>query len=274
MSDPTKPSPAEESKGGEDAAETGRDAGPGRAPAQRTPIERPPAGAPDAPALFIDEPFPPYRFVPGVTPHPFAHADGWGHGQERPVPPLMPPEQWSENHAYLRGCDFFNRGWWWEAHETWEELWHVVEGHHPRQWELLKGLIQLAACALQRERGIDGGAERLLHSALACFERVAGVALPQSGDAGTAVESDVEGKGRLRGSAAGPLCAGDASAGSHSAGKTSRYCGLDLTSLADEARLRLSAPSVRVDGFYLRPAQINPPEDPPRDRTRPTPEAP
>jgi len=156
--------------GGGDSADAADNVAPRSKP---TAIERPPSGAADAPPLFVDEAFPPYRFVPGVTPHPFAHADGWGYGSDRPPPPLLAPELWAENKAYLRGCDFFNRGWWWEAHEAWEDLWHVVEGHHPRQWQLLKGLIQLAACALQRERGVDKGAERLLVTAVACLERVA-----------------------------------------------------------------------------------------------------
>lgn len=214
-----------------------------------TAIERPPSGAADAPPLFVDQPFPPYRFVPGVTPHPFAHAEGWGFGKERPPPPLLAPERWAENTPYLRGCDFFNRGWWWEAHEAWEDLWHVVEGHHPRQWQLLKGLIQLAACALQRERGIDGGAERLLLTALACLERVASGELPDF------VDNDPASAGE--GSPAGAIPSVETPPSANSPPpQTAYYCGLDLTALADEARARLSQPCPRVDGFYLRPAPL------------------
>lgn len=129
-------------------------------------LGRPLDGEPGAPPLFLpDEAFPPYRFVPGKAPHPFAHAGGWGHGQPRPTPPFISREAWRENRAYLSGVDLFNRGWWWEAHEVWEELWHVVEGRDAVQHDLLKGLIQLAACALNRERGSDRGAARLLGSA-------------------------------------------------------------------------------------------------------------
>ena len=221
------------------AGEGAGDAPGGAAPRPKpTAIERPPSGAADAPPLFVDEAFPPYRFVPGVTPHPFAHTDGWGYGTERPPPPLLAPEQWAENKAFLRGCDFFNRGWWWEAHEAWEDLWHVVEGHHPRQWDLLKGLIQLAACALQRERGIDKGAERLLVTAVACLDRVARGELPERTDNTAASPNE--------GSLAESL-----------APQTAHYCGLDLAALADEARARLSQPAPRVDGFYLRPAALD-----------------
>ena len=129
-------------------------------------LGRPVEGAPDVPPrLAPDASFPPYRFVPGKAPHPFAHEGGWGHGTERPTPPFVPRDRWQENAAYLFGVDLFNRGWWWEAHEVWEELWHVVEGKDDVQHLTLKGLIQIAACALNRERGSDKGAERLLESA-------------------------------------------------------------------------------------------------------------
>ena len=96
----------------------------------------------------------------------------YGHGAPRPTPEFLPEERWRENTAYLRGVDFFNRGWWWEAHEAWEELWHVVEGKDERQHKLLKALIQLAACALNRERGVGGGADRLLASATAALDEL------------------------------------------------------------------------------------------------------
>ena len=137
-------------------------------------LGRPPEGGPDAPPLHCpDEPFPPYRFVPGRSPHPFAHEGGWGYGSDRPVPPFVAREDWATNVSYLRGVDFFNRGWWWEAHEVWEEQWHVVEGRDAVQHDLLKGLIQLAACALNRERGSDRGAGRLLESACGFLEQAA-----------------------------------------------------------------------------------------------------
>lgn len=179
-------------------------------------LGRPVEGDPGAPPLFVDEPFPPYRFVPGKTPHPFAHAEGYGHGASRPVPELLPAERWKESTAYLRGCDFFNRGWWWEAHEVWEELWHVVEGHDLRQHRLLKALIQLSACALNRERGVGGGAERLLASSTAVLDELI-------------AESAASGE-------SAPV-----------------LMGLRLDALRDEARARLGAPVERVEGFVLRP---------------------
>lgn len=123
------------------------------------------------PPRLSETPFPPYRFMPGKAPHPFAHEGGWGYGLERPVPPYHPPDQWQQSDNYLYGCDLFNAGWWWEAHETWEEQWHVTQAHSPGWTDLLKGLIQLAACALNRERGVHGGANRLLVTACEALQR-------------------------------------------------------------------------------------------------------
>jgi len=117
-----------------------------------------------APPRLVDDPFPPYRFVPGKAPHPFAHEGGWGYGTERPPPDYTPPEEWRTCRNYLFGIDLFNAGWWWEAHEVWEEQWHVTQSQHDGWTLMLKGLIQLAACALNRERGVHGGANRLLET--------------------------------------------------------------------------------------------------------------
>ena len=113
--------------------------------------------------------FPPYRFVPGHAKHPF-QPGGYAAGERPAAPPYEPLDRWRVSQPYLRGLDFFNRGWWWEAHESWESLWHVCEGRDEAQHVLLKGLIQLAACALNRERGSDGGAERLLVTACEALE--------------------------------------------------------------------------------------------------------
>jgi hypothetical protein len=137
------------------------------------PPERPVEGRPGAPALFLPKlPFPPYRFVPGHAPHPFAHRDGYAYGERPEAPPFRTPGQWKRNRPFLRGVDFFNRGWWWEAHEAWESYWHVTAGKDSQQHDLFKGLIQLAACALNRERRSDEGAARLLFSAITLLEKV------------------------------------------------------------------------------------------------------
>jgi predicted metal-dependent hydrolase len=131
-----------------------------------TPVDRPVSGVAGAPPLFLpDEEFPPYRFVPGATPHPFKQPGGYALGHVATPPEYLPAEAWRENPAFLRGCDFFNRGWWWEAHEVWEGLWHVCRERDEDQAALLQSLIQLAAAALNRERGHDPASGRLVDRA-------------------------------------------------------------------------------------------------------------
>jgi len=191
------------------------------------------AGAP--PRLCPDVPFPPYRFVPGRAPHPFAHDGGWGRGAPRPVPPFVSHVDWRNNRSYLFGLDLFNRGWWWEAHEVWEELWHVVEGQDDAQHALLKGLIQLAACALNRERGADPGAERLLTTACAAFAVAGRRAAAARADASRDAQAAKADARRAAPAAEATLM------------------GLDLKAVAEAARAALGQPTARVEGFYLVP---------------------
>jgi hypothetical protein len=69
---------------------------------------------------------------------------------------------------YRRGVVLFNAGYYWEAHEYWEALWHA-HGRSGATAELLKGLIKLAAAGVkvrQRQRhGVITHAQR----AAACF---------------------------------------------------------------------------------------------------------
>ncbi len=112
---------------------------------------------------FTGAEFPPYRFVPGRHPHPIAHPDG--HSYRRPgsaEPPIsyVPPQQWRESPDYLFGCDLYNHGYWWEAHEAWEGLWRVVP-LESAQRRFLQGLIQIAAIHLQLFQGHPDGVARL-----------------------------------------------------------------------------------------------------------------
>lgn len=118
---------------------------------------------PIAAARFTDTDFPPYRFVPGRFPHPIAHPDGHSYrtpgSAERPIL-FVPPEQWRDSHDYLFGCDLYNHGYWWEAHEAWEGLWRVVP-LESAQRHFLQGLIQIGAIHLQLFQGHAEGVARL-----------------------------------------------------------------------------------------------------------------
>jgi predicted metal-dependent hydrolase len=91
--------------------------------------------------------FPPYAFVPGLFPHP--ESDPLGHHHTHPI--AVPNER-----RFDRAVLLFDAGYYWEAHEMWESLWH----EYPRQASealFLKGLIRLAACGVKhREHRADG----------------------------------------------------------------------------------------------------------------------
>src|SRR5262245_1128950 len=80
-----------------------------------------------APHHGPDEEFPPYRHVPGMTPHPERHEEGHSHGR-KPAPRVaLTPENWSKHAAYLRGIDLYHQGYFWEAHEAWEGPWKEAD---------------------------------------------------------------------------------------------------------------------------------------------------
>lgn len=120
---------------------------------------------------YTDEPFPPYRFVPGKHPHPNSPR---GHsyrpsGESEPPVTFHPPEDWAKSLDYLYGCDLYNHGYWWESHEAWEGLWHKTKKGSPQR-SYLQGLIQLAARHLQLFLGHLHGVERLRLTGTAHFQ--------------------------------------------------------------------------------------------------------
>jgi hypothetical protein len=110
-----------------------------------------------------DRAFPPYAFVAPHRPHP--RKDPRGHSSGAPEMPAEPldPADWRRSPEYLFGIDLFNHGYYWEAHEAWEALWHAAGRTGPVA-DLLRGLIKLAAAGVkvrQREpRGIRSHGER------------------------------------------------------------------------------------------------------------------
>jgi hypothetical protein len=99
---------------------------------------------------YTDLPLPPYRHAPGQTPHPTRDPRGHSFGAA-PLPAEL---------AFRYGCDLFNRGFLWEAHEAWEGPWRAL----PRGGEracLLRGLIQAAAALLKERLGAGDACRRL-----------------------------------------------------------------------------------------------------------------
>jgi hypothetical protein len=111
---------------------------------------------PSAHRLVPDRPLPSYTHVPGQTPHP-RHNPGHLFYQ-RPAEPVQPlsPSTWQTNGIYLYGIDLFNHGFFWEAHEVWEELWHAAGRRGPLA-DFLKSLIKLAAAGVKHLEGRPTG---------------------------------------------------------------------------------------------------------------------
>lgn len=116
-------------------------------------------------------PFPSYTFVPGRQPHPTHSPEGHSFGVEPddPEPPEL--DRWRDSPLYLHGVDLFNYGYYWEAHEAWEGLWHAC-GHIGRRADFLKGLIKLAAAGVKVREGQMHGVQAHAHGALELFDHV------------------------------------------------------------------------------------------------------
>lgn len=99
------------------------------------------------------EGFPPYAFIPGHRPHPTQHVDGHSYGETEEAPEPLDPANWGDSEAYGWGFALFQRGYYWEAHETWEGLW-IAAGRKGAVGELLKGLIKLAAAGIKVRQGV------------------------------------------------------------------------------------------------------------------------
>lgn len=121
-------------------------------------------------------PLPPYSFVPGHGhPHPVTDPAGHLHGRESvaalaaaelamlPADPARRREAittlLAQNPDWLHAVDLFNAGFYWEAHEAWEGLWHGL-GRTTPEARLVQGLIRLAAACVKIREGSAEGVKR------------------------------------------------------------------------------------------------------------------
>ncbi|MCY3000891.1 MAG: DUF309 domain-containing protein [Planctomycetota bacterium] len=116
--------------------------------------------------------FPPYAYLPGRDPHPTGDPRGHSYtGTREPPAPYFAAAHWSDNADYLFGADLYNHGFFWEAHEVWEGLWHSAK-HDPRQADFLQSLIQCSAACLKIPMQQPAGLEKLSTNALTRLERI------------------------------------------------------------------------------------------------------
>jgi hypothetical protein len=124
------------------------------------------------PRLLPDRPLPPYAYVPGRTPHPTRDAGGHLHGRAPASTPAPDPLDWRASPSYLHGIDLYNHGYYWEAHEAWESLWHACGRRGPTA-RFLQALIRLAAAGFKVREGRPNGRIRHAQAAAAAFETLA-----------------------------------------------------------------------------------------------------
>ncbi len=103
------------------------------------------------------EPFPPYAYVPGGPwPHPNRSPQGHSHGRTPRAIDRARAGTASIWPRFLRGAELFNAGYYWEAHEVWEEVWHAY-GRRGLEADVVKALIKLAAAGVKVREGHEHG---------------------------------------------------------------------------------------------------------------------
>ncbi len=104
---------------------------------------------------YTEFPLPQIAYVPGVTSRPTSSAL-----TDRSIVCLSLSETGLHNNSYfLFGIDLFNNHFFWEAHESWEDIWHLEQDDRLRN--LLQGLIQLSGGFLKVIQGNETGVRTL-----------------------------------------------------------------------------------------------------------------
>ena len=97
---------------------------------------------------YSSQDFPPYRYVPGLHPHPSNSPEGHSYGEEDEEHGKWDSELWKDNPEYLFGIDLYNYHYYWEAHEAWEGLW-IAAVRNSSEHRFLQGLIKCGAALLK-----------------------------------------------------------------------------------------------------------------------------
>lgn len=132
-----------------------------------------------APRYAPEFPFPPYSYVSGHWPHPLRDPMGHSYGMVH-VPVVFPDQsEWRSCREYCYAVDLWNAGYYWEAHEQWEALWHAA-GRGGVTADFFKALIKLAAAGVKAREGRPEGVLRHLRRAIQLFQQVFANAASQS----------------------------------------------------------------------------------------------
>ena len=135
------------------------------------PVSKQPMPFSRAGRRFSSKPFPSYRHLPGVTPHPHRHPAGHSYGEPEVPAPRFDPSNWLQTPDYLQGVDLYNFAYYWEAHEAWEGIWKTTK-RNDIPGAFLQGLIQISAALLKREMEAWRGMNRLSRAGMEKLRRV------------------------------------------------------------------------------------------------------
>lgn len=117
-----------------------------------------------------DKPFPPYAYIPGRLPHPTRNPRGHSYGVRPECPEPPDPDNWVSCQPYLYAVDLFNHGYYWEAHEAWEQLWNADHRRRPTR-HFFQGLIRLAASGVKAREGSAHGVQHHARRAAELFRK-------------------------------------------------------------------------------------------------------
>lgn len=111
----------------------------------------------EIPRLLPSVELPKYTFIQGSSlPHPYRDPAGHSHGRKNRTTKALVPEFWADSRIFLLAVDYFNFGYYWEAHDEFERLWRAA-GPDTIIGRFLKGLVKLSAAGMKvREHSIHG----------------------------------------------------------------------------------------------------------------------
>ncbi|MCR9122384.1 MAG: DUF309 domain-containing protein [Phyllobacteriaceae bacterium] len=114
-------------------------------------------------------PLPPYAHVPGRNAR---HEEGRWDDVRATAEPGMGAEALAASPAFIAGMDFFENGFFWEAHEVWEAVWMACPPNSAEH-RFVQALIQLANAELKLAMEKPKAATRLCAIAEALLSEAA-----------------------------------------------------------------------------------------------------